>query len=129
MFGDHLTWAKAGVAFADYALHAGNILEDFGGQLGDGSTAGQSAFGRFAAGRKISQPKDSTPLPTLTPTIRACAGFACGQAAFAILNGAAICQVQMVQYFRGTPFAFRMARQILSRHAFDCGYQLISQFE
>jgi hypothetical protein len=99
MLGYWLTVAELGIALGNQVLHARDIFKDFRGQLRGGGTTRKDALRRLAAGRKISQPKNSATLPTLAASISGGSGFSRHQATLAILYGASVSQVQVVQYF------------------------------
>jgi len=114
MFGNRLTPAELGIAVGNYVLHAGDIFKDLGGQLRDGSAPREDALRRFASGRKVSQPKNSAALPALASPVGACSGFSRQQTPLAIFDRTAVGEVKVVQYFRRTPFALGMAREVFS---------------
>ena len=99
MIGDGLSPAESGIAFGNYAFHAADIFKDFRSQLRNGSAARKHGHGRLAARRKKSQPEDSTALPALAASVRACSRFSRRQTALAVFDGAAVGQIQVVQYF------------------------------
>lgn len=109
MLGNRLTSSVLGVTSRDDVLHASDIFKYFSSQLRDGSTPRQRPLGRFAAGRKISEPDAYPPLPAFSLSIYARSRFPRGQATLAIFYCAQIGQIQVIQYFRGTPFAFGVA--------------------
>jgi hypothetical protein len=119
MLGYRLTPSKLGVAFGDYRFHTRDIFKNLRCQLRDRSASRQGMLRRFSAGGNIPKPNDCAALPALTGSIDAGTGFSRRQATLAVLNCAAVGLIQVVQYLRWTPFAFRMPRQVFRSHTVD----------
>ena len=99
MIGDSLSPAESGIAFGNYAFHARYVFKYLGDELLNRSAARKHALRRLSAGWKKSQPEYSTALPALAASVRACSRFSRRQTALAVFDGAAVGQIQVVQYF------------------------------
>ena len=99
MIGNGFSLAESSIALGNDALHTRDILKNFSAKLRDRGAARKHALRGLPPGREESQPEYSSALPPLGPAVRACARFSHRQTALTIFNGAAVSQIQVVQYF------------------------------
>ncbi len=69
VIGDRLGIAKARFACTDDFLHAGQVLQDFGGDLLRRDAAGEDAIGRLPAWREDSEAGNNKPRPALASSV------------------------------------------------------------